>query len=314
MDQLAAMRAFARIVESGSFSRAALLLNTPKPTVTKLIQTLEQHLATKLLNRTTRRITVTPDGAAYYERAIRLLTEIDELDSSMAQSQAKPRGRLRVDASSSLAHLIIIPALPQFTATYPDIQIDLGVSDRLTDLIGENVDCVLRGGNLQDTSLVARKVGEMRFITVAAPDYLARHGTPHHPAELHDGHLFVNFFKASTGRSYSALFQKNDEVLEIEGRYQIAVNESAAYVAACASGLGIIQAARFMVQNELDSGRLVQILPDWTGRNFPLHVVYAPNRHLSNKLRVFVDWVAGLFAQDRLNRAPQAAPEQRSAA
>ena len=294
MDQLAAMRAFARIVETGSFSRAALLLNTPKPT-------LEQHLATTLLHRTTRRITVTPDGAAYYERAIQLLSDIDEMDSSMAQSQTKPRGRLRVDVSSSLAHLIIIPALPQFTAQYPDIQVDLGVSERLTDLIGENVDCVLRAGTLQDTSLVARKVAEMRFFTVAAPAYLARHGIPSHPSELQEGHRFVNFFKSSTGRSYPALFQKDGETVEIEGRYQVAVNESAAYVAACAAGLGIIQAARFMVQDRLQSGQLVEILPGWTGRILPLHVVYAPNRHLSNNLRVFVDWVAGLFAQDRLN-------------
>jgi DNA-binding transcriptional LysR family regulator len=136
---------------------------------------------------------------------------------------------------------------------------------------------------------------------------------PRHPSELHEGHLFVNFFKSSTGRSYPALFQKNGETFEIEGRYQVAVNETASYVAACAAGLGIIQAARFMVQDRLESGQLVEILPDWTGRTLPLHVVYAPNRHLSNKLRVFVDWVAGLFAQDRLNQPLQTAPDQTSA-
>jgi DNA-binding transcriptional LysR family regulator len=311
MDQLAAMRAFARIVESGSFSRAAELLHTPKPTVTKLIQTLEAHLSTKLLNRTTRRITVTPDGAAYYERAMRLLTELEELDSSMASSQSRPRGRLRVDVSSSLAHLLIIPALPDFYAQFPDIQIDLGISDRLADLVGENVDCVLRAGVLEDTTLVARRVAEMRYVTCAAPSYLARHGTPRHPSDLNDGHLFVGYFKVSSGRGPAFAFSKDGETFEISGQYRLAVNESAAYVAACVAGLGIGQAPSFMARQQLASGAVVPILPEWTTRPLPLYVVYAPNRHLSNKLRVFVDWIAGLFAHDWLNRPIVMEPSDR---
>lgn len=302
MDQFAAMRAFTRIVEAGSFSRAAELLHTPKPTVTKLIQTLEAHLATKLLNRTTRRITVTPDGAAYYERATRLLTELDELDSSMAVSQSRPRGRLRVDVSSSLAHLLIIPALPDFFDRFPDIQIDLGVSDRLTDLVGENVDCVLRAGPLEDTTLVARRVAEMHFVTCASPAYLARHGTPLHPSDLNEGHLFVNYFKATSGRSLPFLFTKAGETFEPVGRYNLAVNEGVAYVTACVAGLGIIQVPAFMAAQQLASGAVLPILPDWNARTQQLYVVYAPNRHLSNKLRVFVDWIAALFARDRLNQ------------
>src|ERR1700744_1193843 len=160
MDQFAAMRAFVRVVEAGSFTRAAASLDTPKPTVTKLIQTLEQHLRTKLLNRTTRRVTVTPDGAAYYERALRLIGDLDELDSSMAAAQTSPKGKLRIDTSGAIAQLFVLPALPAFIASYPDIQIDLGVSDRITDLIGENVDCVIRAGELSDQSLIARKVAD----------------------------------------------------------------------------------------------------------------------------------------------------------
>jgi len=144
MDQMAAMRAFSRVVEVGTFTRAAQLLDIPKPTLSKLIQGLEQHLRTKLLNRTTRRVTVTADGAAYYERVARILADVDELDGSMTLSQASPKGRLRIDISAAFALLIMIPALPRFHARYPDIQIDLGVSDRAVDLVGENVDCVVR--------------------------------------------------------------------------------------------------------------------------------------------------------------------------
>ena len=181
MDQLNAMRAFVRVVEVGTFTRAAELLDLPKPTVTKLIQQLEGHLHAQLLNRTTRRVTVTMDGAAYYERALRVLGEIDELDQSMASSQARPSGRLRIDVSASFATDIILPALPGFHARYPEIQIDMGLSDRPADLIGENLDLAIRAGAIDDQSLIARRIGEMMLITCATPGYLTKHGTPQHP-------------------------------------------------------------------------------------------------------------------------------------
>src|SRR6185369_4018657 len=184
MDRLSAMQVFVRVVETGSFTKAADSLAMPKPTVTKLVQGLESHLRAKLLNRTTRRVTVTSDGAAYYERAVRLLGDLDEMDASLSSAQAATRGRLRIDVGSSAARLIIIPALPDFHARYPDIQLDLGVGDRPVDLVSENVDCVVRGGELHDQSLVARRIGEIQFITCAAPSYLARHGVPTHPSDL----------------------------------------------------------------------------------------------------------------------------------
>jgi DNA-binding transcriptional LysR family regulator len=296
VDQLAAMRAFVRVVEAGSFTRAAISLDTPKPTVTKLIQTLEQHLRTKLLNRTTRRVTVTPDGAAYYERAVQLIADIDELDGSLAAAQTRPKGKLRIDMSGAVAQLVILPALPKFFEAYPDIQIDLGVSDRVTDLIGENVDCVLRAGELVDQSLIARRLADMPMITCAAPSYLAEMGEPRHPAELEAGHLLVNYFSARTGRVICLDFTRGNERFEIEGRHKVTLNEGTSYVAALTAGLGIGQSPKFMADAYLATGRLKQILPDWGVEPLPLHVVYPPNRHLSNKLRVFVDWVAGLFA------------------
>ena len=285
-----------RVVEAGSFTRAAASLDTPKPTVTKLIQTLEQHLRTKLLNRTTRRVTVTPDGAAYYERAVQLIADVDELDGSMTAAQSRPKGKLRIDMSGAVAQLMVIPALPGFFESYPDIQIDLGVSDRVTDLIGENVDCVLRAGELLDQSLIARRLADMPMITCAAPSYLARMGEPKHPTDLEQNHRLVNFFSSRTGRALCFDFARGNEQLEIEGRHSVTLNEGTSYVVAAGAGLGVAQSPKFMVDPFLASGQLKQILPGWAVDPLPLHVVYPPNRHLSNKLRVFVDWIAGLFA------------------
>lgn len=298
MDQLSAMRAFVRVVEAGTFTRAADLLDIPKPTVTKQIQQLEAHLHAKLLNRTTRRVTVTIDGAAYYERALRVLSEIDELDSSMALSQARPSGRLRVDCSTVLAVTVVIPALPAFHERYPDIRIDLGLSDRQTDLLGENVDCAIRAGEISDQSLIARRVGEMYLFTCATPDYLARHGTPQHPSDLEKGHLIVGYRYAGTSRAMPFTYVDDKESIEVRGDHVISLDEGAGYVAAALAGLGIIQAPSFMIQEHIAAGRFVPLLTSWCSAPKPLHIVYPPNRHLSNKVRVFVDWLAELFAKD----------------
>jgi len=295
------MRAFVRVVEAGNFTRAAVTLGMPKPTLTKLVQSLEAHIRTKLLHRTTRRVTVTPDGAAYYERVIRLLSDIDELDGSMASSQALPSGKLRVDLPSTLATQIFIPALPDFHRRYPDIQLDLGVSDRPVDLIGENVDCVVRAGELSDPSLIARRVGTLRFLPYAAPAYLERHGEPRHPRELESVHLAVAYFQAQSSRPMPTTFTRGAEKLEIAGGYVVAVNDGNAYVAAGLAGLGLIQGTSYMVAPYLETGALRRVLPDWQGLVLPLHVVFPPNRHIGNKVRVFVDWVVERLAAQKLS-------------
>jgi len=298
MDQIQSMRVFARVVEAGTFTKAAESLAMPKGTVTKLVQHLEGRLKVRLLNRTTRRVTVTPDGAAYYERTARLLNDLDDIEASMSNAQATPSGRLRVDVGTSVARLVIIPALPEFYRRFPDIQLDLGVSDRPVDLISDNVDCVIRGGDLIEQSLVARRIGNLALITVATPEYLKQYGTPAHPDEL-DGpkHRTINYFSARTGRPFPHVFEKDGETLEIAGRYQLSVNESNAHTAAVLSGLGISQAAQFAIAPQLESGELVEVLPGWKHPLIPVHVVYPPNRHLSAKVRAFVDWAAELFAR-----------------
>lgn len=307
-DQLAAMRAFARVVEAGTFTRASESLGMPKATLTKLIQMLEAHLRTRLLNRTTRRVTVTADGAAYYERAVRLLSDLDELDGSMTTSQAMPKGRIRIDVSATLAMRIIIPALPEFHARYPDIQLDIGVTDRPVNLIAENVDCVVRGGEITDQSLIARRIAELQFITCAAPSYLERHGEPQSPSDLENDHYLVGYFSPHTGQRWPMTFRLNGDTVQVTGRYIASFNDGTAYVAAGLAGLGVIQVPLFMVQEHILERRLQPILRKWAGEIMPLHVVYPPNRHLSAKLRILVDWLVEIFAKSTAMR-PIALPD-----
>ena len=298
MDQIQAMRIFVRVVEAGTFTRAADSLSLPKATVTKHVQALEERLRVKLLNRTTRRVTVTPDGAAYYDRTVRLLTDLDDIEASMTNARANPRGRLRIDVGTSVAQLLIIPHLAEFHARYPDIQVDLGVSDRTVDLIGDNVDCVIRGGELSDQSLVARRIGNLEFITAAAPAYLERKGTPTHPLEIEEKHASVIYFSPQSGQHYPLEFRRGDESIDITGPYQLSVNEGNAYVTSIVAGLGIGQITSWQAQRHLASGTLVQLLPDWTQPLLPVYVVYPPNRHLSAKVRAFGDWAAELFQRE----------------
>ncbi|WP_082702658.1 LysR family transcriptional regulator [Pseudacidovorax intermedius] len=306
MDQIQTMRVFVRVVEAGNFTRAGDSLGLPKATVTKQIQSLESRLRVKLLNRTTRRVTVTPDGAAYYERVARLLNDFDELESSMTNSNAAPSGRLRVDVGTATARLIIIPRLQSFCDQYPDIQVDLGVSDRPVDLIGDNVDVVIRAGEIGDQSLVARRIGTLPFVTVASTGYLKKYGTPRTPHDLERGRQHViNFFSHNSRRVYPLEFHKDGEVLEVVGPSRLAVNDSNAYTEAVLAGFGVAQMVRFVAAPYLASGELVELFPDWECPPLPMHVVYPPNRHLSAKVRAFVDWTAAEFARrPDLVRAP----------
>ena len=297
MDQIQSIRVFARVVEAGTFTKAAESLNLPKGTVTKLVQHLESRLKVKLLNRTTRRVTVTPDGAAYYERTVRVLNDLDDIEASMTNAHASPSGRLRVDVGTSVAREIIIPALHGFFERYPDIQLDLGVTDRSVDLLVDNVDCVIRGGELVDQSLVARRVANVPLMTVASPAYLKAHGTPTHPEQLENEHHMVNHFSTRNGQPFTNEFSKDEQLLEISGRYKLSVNESNALTAAVLAGLGVAQIATLTAMPLIERGELVQVLNDWKGPVIPLYVVYPPNRHLSAKVRAFVEWVVELFAQ-----------------
>ncbi|WP_445681083.1 LysR family transcriptional regulator [Radicibacter daui] len=296
MDHLLALRAFVRIAEAGSFAKAADRMNLPRSSVSKLVQDLEAHLGTKLLERTTRAVTITQDGAAYHERALAVLADIDEMDSMAASARIAPRGRLRVDVGSSLANLVLIPALPSFQEKYPDIDLQFGISDRQVDLIGEGVDCVIRAGQLADTSLVARKLCELDWVTCAAPAYLEGRALPATPADLEGDHRIVGYFSAATGRTMPLRYTRGDEQIEITPKSGIAVNESTAHLNSLLCGLGVGQTYGFMTRRHFESGALVELLPDWRPRGNVLHLVYPASRFPSPKLRAFADWAAAVFA------------------
>jgi LysR family transcriptional regulator for bpeEF and oprC len=290
-----AVRAFTRVVETGSFVKAAASLELPRNTVTKLVQALEAHLRVKLLNRTTRRVSTTSDGTAYYERMARILDEWQEAESALASSQASPRGRLRVDMGAALATMLVIPALPGFQARYPDLQIDIGASDRPVDLVSDRVDCVVRAGRISDPSLIARHLADQASITCATPAYLARHGVPTHPSELEHGHQLVRYFFAGSGRRQPLFLRRGEQELEVKGRYFVGVNDANAMLVAGLAGLGILHAPAFMAQPHIASGLLVPVLRDWSAERTPVSIVYSPNRHLSTRVRVFVDWMVELL-------------------
>lgn len=291
MDQLLAIRAFARVVEAGGFTRAADSLNMPIATVSKLVQELEAHLGARLLQRTTRRVTVTPEGWDYYAKGMRILHDLEDIDASFNLAGGRPRGHLRVDVGGSTARDVLIPLLPDFMARYPDIRIDLGVSDRSVDLIGDNVDCVIRGGPLDSSSLVARRLGEATMVTCATPDYLKQYGVPAYPEELRNGHRLVSYVSSQNGRAVPFRFERDGERCEIKAEHRIGVNESNAHLAACLAGLGIVQTFSYGAGAALRDGLLVEILRPWRPAPYPFHVVYPQARHVTHRLRVFMDWL-----------------------
>ncbi|SDG23447.1 MULTISPECIES: LysR family transcriptional regulator [unclassified Duganella] len=297
MNQLLAIRAFARVVEAGSFTRAADSLDMPNATLSKLVQELEAHLGVRLLQRTTRRVTVTPEGQHYYEKTALILRTLEDVDSSFNIAQSKPRGQLRIDVGGSTARDVLIPALPEFLARYPDIRIDLGVSDRSVDMISDNVDCVIRGGPLDNSSLIARPIGQAAMVTCATPAYLKQYGVPAYPDELKNGHRLVAYMLAQSNRAVPFRFFHAGEKTEIKVEHRVGVNESNGHMAAGLAGLGIIQTFAYAAAPALKDGTLVEILKKWRPPPYPFHVVYPQNRHVSHRLRVFIDWLLESFPQ-----------------
>jgi LysR family transcriptional regulator for bpeEF and oprC len=290
------MQVFVRVVETGGITRAADSLRMPKATATTLIQQLEAELGVKLLNRTTRSVSVTTDGAAYYPRCVAILAEVRETEESLAQRHGSPEGRLRVEVPTLMARLVIVPALPGFFARYPDIELQLGCSERRADLIEEGIDCAVWSGELEDSTLIARRVGQLYFGTCAAPAYLAAHGEPHHPDEL-AAHRCINHFSPRTAKIFDWVFAKNGMRIQTTLRGHIALDDENSYVAAAEAGLGIAQIPAFVLKEAMERGSLELLLGDWFPEPAPLNVVYPENRHLSSKTRVFVDWVAELFGE-----------------
>jgi len=296
MDRFQAMQVFTRVVDANSFTLAADSLGLPRSTVTTTIQNLERNLKVRLLNRTTRRLSVTPDGAAYYERCRQLLADLEDIEASFRDVTRGPSGRLRIDTLPSIGRLILVPALCDFQSRYPDIELAIGMSDRVVDMVRDAVDCVIRVGELEDSSMVARRIGTFESITCAAPSYLERHGEPQSIDDLSE-HRAVHYFSGRTGRIIEWSFMVDGKPRDVQVQGSISVNDGEAYVQCGVNGFGLIQPPRYMVAPLLASGQLKEVLADWTPPPLPISVVYLHNRHLSPKVRVFVDWISELFQQ-----------------
>jgi DNA-binding transcriptional LysR family regulator len=291
MDRIDAMRAYIRVAELGSFTQAADSLGLSKASISSAIRDLETSLGARLLQRTTRRVQMTPDGHLFYERSRDMLAELDELQAMFQVEEAALAGRLRIDMPVAVARNIVLPALPTFLRAHPRLQLELSSTDRRVDAVREGFDCVLRVGALENSSLIARPLGHFGMVNCASPAYLERHGIPRTIGDLHS-HFLVDYAPALGGRAALFDYLEGGEKHNCEVAAALAVNNSDAYQAACLAGLGIIQAPRSGMHELLAQGRLVPVLPDYPPPPMPVTLLYPSRRQLSRRVRRFMDWVA----------------------
>lgn len=291
MDRLATLDLFVRIVDRGSFSAAAAACGVSRPVATAAIKALENRLGTRLLQRSTRHVQPTAEGAAYYRRCVAILADLEDADRGAGGAVA---GALRVDVVGHLARTIILPALPGFLARHPSLTVHIGEGERYVDLIREGVDCVVRAGTLADSDMVVRHLGTMEEVTVASPDYLARHGTPTTPAAL-EGHQMIGFVSSRTGQPLPLEFTYDNEMREVMLPARLLVSGADTSAAAARLGLGLVQAPRYRFADDFAQGTLVEVLADFQPAPTPISVLYPSNRQLSPRVRVFVDWLTKII-------------------
>ncbi|MCP1466647.1 LysR family transcriptional regulator [Pseudomonas sp. S3E17] len=296
MDQVKAMKVFVRIYERSSFTLAADDLNLPRATLTHTLNQFEAWLGTRLLERSTRRVRPTLDGEAYYQRCVQLLAELEEAE--LAFRSVAPKGRLRVDLHGTLAKYFVVPALPQFMVRYPDIELSISEADRFVDLIAEGVDCVLRAGTLGDSALIGRRVANLRQVTCASPAYLRKYGEPKSLAEL-SKHRAVNYISRTTAKLFPFEFMVDGELQEVSIDGALSVFGAEIYSASAVAGLGIIQCPHYRMADLIEQGVMREILQETPPPLMPVSVLYPQNRHMSPRVRVFVDWLAEIFENAR---------------
>lgn len=311
MNPLDRMQIFARVAELSSFTQAAQVLGLPKASASLAVQQLEAHLGTRLLHRTTRRVQLTQDGQAFYERCKDLLDDVDELQAMFQQPDGTAlRGRVRIDMSTGIARQLVLPALPDLLARHPLLEVELSSTDRRVDLVREGFDCVIRVGPVAEPGLVARPLGLVRVASCASPGYLARKGTPQSLADLAQ-HDLVHY--VSTLGTKSAGFETmgddgSPQFHPMAGR--VTVNSAEAYLGACAAGLGLIQAPLLGVRELIDRGLMVEVLPHHPAPPMPVTLIYPHRRHLPQRVRVVMDWLAAVVQvhlQSEAHGAPAAA-------
>ncbi|HBH64770.1 LysR family transcriptional regulator [Erwinia persicina] len=294
---LDSMKVFVQVVELRSFTKAADALQLHRPAVTRAIQQIEADLGVKLLHRTTRSLSLTAEGEAFYQRARLLLLEVSDLMASFSPTQP-PRGRLRIDAPLALTHGILVPALADFQSLYPDIEMVLTASDRKADLVAEGIDCAIRLGELDDSSFISRRLGRVRMATCAAPSYLEKYGTPLTPDDLIH-HKAVNFFSEHSREVMAWNFVVDGETVARRPGSSMLVNNSDVLLSCGLAGLGMLHALRTALEPSIATGRLQEVLTPYATVTKPVSILYPDRRYLSPKVRVFIDWFSALFASQQ---------------
>jgi LysR family transcriptional regulator for bpeEF and oprC len=294
MDQLQAMHTFIMVVEANSFSRAAEALQIPRSSATTIIKNLETHLKVRLLHRTTRRLSLTAQGAQYYELCARILSEIRECEDALIETGRGPRGRLRIEMPGSIGRLVVTPRIMEFRSRYPDIDLVIGFTGQPVNAAEDTLDCVIRSGDFHHSTFIRRPLGEIEVLTAASPAYLERRGVPASLVGLED-HNAVHYYSNSLGRVVAFNFVVEHVPQEIRMKTFLVLSDIEAYVTCGVAGAGVIQAPRFLLQSHLNDGSLVEILSKWKPLSIPLWALYPSNRQVAAKVRVFVEWLAKIF-------------------
>lgn len=290
------MEIFVRVAEASSFTYAADSMQIPRSTVSSVVRQLEDHLGVRLLNRTTRRVSLTLDGETYLTRCKGLLEDLEDIEAQLQQGISAPFGRLRVDVPSRIARTVVIPALPDFFKAFPGIDLELGVSDRPIDLVAQGVDCALRVGELDDTRLIARRLGMLEQGNFASPAYIRRYGMPTTIRDL-EHHFAINYASPASSRIHAWEYTENGHAQTVPMASMVTVNNAEAYIASARAGLGLIQVPRYDMTAEITAGSLVEVLDQCRPSPIPVSILYPHRRHMSRRLRAFVDWAIPLCRQ-----------------
>lgn len=291
MNKLELLRTFVRVTELSSFTQAGESLGLPRSTVSEHVQALEELLGARLLQRTTRKVQATQDGRVLYERSKDLLAHMEELEGLFRQNEAQLSGRIRVDMPNVMARDLILPRLPHFMQAHPLIELEISTTDRQVDLLAEGFDCVLRVGAQPDQSVVARLLCSMPMVNCVSAEYLQRYGKPETLADLAN-HQLVHYVRPLGSRSAGFEYQLGNKVHRVPMAGRVTVNSTDAYKSACLGGFGIIQVPVLGMRDLLDSGELVAVLPDYPAPALDVSLLYAGQRHLPQRVRVFMDWLA----------------------
>lgn len=290
MENTEAIKRFIRVVEMGSFTQAANGLGLPKASVSQAVQQLETQLGTQLLHRTTRKVSLTPDGQLFYDKGKDLLAELEELETLFISDDANIAGTIRVDMSQPMARNLVIPNLPPFLERHPNLHIELSSTDRHVDLIAEGLDCVVRTGKLSDSGLIVRQLGQLSQKNYASPAYIARYGKPETLEDLAQ-HWLVQYNIGNPSQYDTFIYCDGGNCKQIRMKSKISVNNVDAYRAACVAGLGIIQAPHLGASQLIQQGQLIEVLSEYTAPAMPVSILYPHKRNLSKRVRIFIDWL-----------------------